>query len=187
MDEGDTVDTDKANFEQVQALIRDQVREHFNEFSAQQQQRQVSQGDQQAQARQQLRDLIDPIYGHEFASTRLDAADAKDEASFYRRNADAVEMEEAIEKQFNELKKNGRPTTRQDIYDWMNGREQRTDPEKWSEKQNAKHKAQLEKAEAAADVGMYGAKIKQDDYVKFTDFGSKTLEEQEQALDGMTF
>src|SRR5260221_1381294 len=134
MDEGDNVDADKANYEQVQQLIKAEVEKYAPDAIARyNQQHQVSnqqQLTQQQLAQQQLREVIDPIYGADISGIRLDAADAKDESSFYRRNPDAADYEDAIEKQFNELKKNGRPTTRQDIYDWMNGREQRLEPEK---------------------------------------------------------
>lgn len=186
----DNTQDDKTNFEQVQALIREQVRQHATEFFTEQQRAATtptSQQQQQQLAHQQIREVIDPVYGADIANARFDAADAKDYATFYRNNPHAVDYEAEIEKQFNDMKANGRPIPRQDIEDWRTGREVRSDPDKFMAKREAQRKAQLERAEAAADVGTYGGKDRNDAVSRLSNFDSKTLEEQEAALDGVTF
>lgn len=191
MADTDNTQDDKANFEQVQVLIREQVRQHAAEFFTEQQratqQQQMPQDQQQRLAHQQIREVIDPVYGADIANARFEALDAKDQATFYRNNPHALEYEQEIEKQFNDMRAQGRPIPRQDIEDWRTGREVRSDPDKFMAKREAQRKAQLERAEAAADVGTYGGKDRNDAVSRLSNFDSKTLEEQEAALDGVTF
>jgi hypothetical protein len=180
--------------EQVQGWVKEQVQQYFDEqWSARQTAQQQEQQRQQQQVvspdeqqRKQAGDFIRSLVGDDINAAKFSAADAKDEIRFYRSNPDAVEYEAEIEKLFTDAAAAGRPTTRQDLYSWMVGREALTEPDKWTEKQAARKKAQVERAEAATDFGASALnKAKEDS--RFADFESKTVEEMEKALEGIAF
>jgi hypothetical protein len=132
--------------------------------------------------RNAIKEMVDPIYRNELESIRLEARAARDEATFYRKHPEAVDIADDLEKLFVESANNGRPTSREALYDFYNGREQRMNPEKYE----ARRKAQLERASAASDIGS-GSNGKEKAGITIDDFKSLSLEDMERALEGVTF
>ena len=183
----ETDNTDNTpSFEQVQALIKSQVDDYLKEQQAAPTRQQVQ--TEQDQARQQVADLINPFIKPDLDEARFVAADAKDYISFYSNNDDAAVYKDDVEKAFDIAKKAGRPIARADILDYVRGKEYREQPDKFKEKETDKHKRQVERAEVGVDFGSAALTRARDDVVFSADtFAKKTLEEQETALDGITF
>ncbi len=181
------VDGDNEDIKRVQSLIREQVQSCMAEQQAAEAARQA-QGNltDEQKGRQQLKEVIDPIIGPDINEARFTAADAKDEVRFYRKNPEALDHEEEIEKVFIQLKQAGRATDRATIYQYVLGREYTEDKEKFTDKQIERRRQQTEKADIAQDMGM-GALSRARNDPKFKDFDKLSVEDMEKALDGVTF
>lgn len=181
--------TDNANdIEKVQGFIKEQVETYFNELSSKQpvQQQVATARTEQDIAKQQLQDLISPFINPGLNEARLTSADAQDYVKFYTNNTDAAEYQDQVEAMFTKLKDSGKPMPRANILDYLRGNEFRTDPDKFTEKQLAKRKAATDRAELATDFGA-GALGRAKNDSNFSNFESKSLEDMEKALDGVTF
>jgi hypothetical protein len=183
------VDGGNEDIARVQEFIRNQVKEQMAEMQAaeqaQRQQRELGETDE-SRSRRQLKEVIDPVIGPDLQDARFVAADAKDEVRFYRKNPEALEHEEEIEKVFMQLKQAGRATDRATIYQYVMGREFTADREKFTDKQLERRKKQLESADIAQDMGAGAIGRAQRD-PKYRDFDKLSLEDMEKALDGVTF
>ncbi len=175
---------DISTFEQVQALIKGQVDDYLKEQQSiptpQQQQ------SEQDKATQQIRDLINPFVKPDLDEARFVAADAKDFVSFYNNNEDALLYKDDVEKSFELMKKAGRPTTRADILNYLVGREYREQPDKFKERETAKQKRQVERADGAIDFGGGSINRAKSDPT-WSNFNKLSIEDMEKALDGITF
>ncbi len=140
--------------------------------------------DADRQLQQQMQQTLDPFT----RPIAMLAADAKDHSSFYTRNADMLDQHDEIEKLFDESMRTGRNLGRQDIADYLDGKQRRTDNKTWQERQAAKETAvkQKETANSAVDIG-FSAMDKAKNDPSWTNFASKTIEEMESALDGIAF
>lgn len=136
--------------------------------------------------KEQLGQLINPFVEPALNEARLTSSDAKDYVQFYMHNPDAKEYHDDVEKTFTALVKAGRPISRTDILKHKLGEEYQTNPEKFVEKQTTKHKEQLQRAEVAVDFGTAALNKAKSDST-FTNFDSKSLEDMEKALEGVTF
>lgn len=134
----------------------------------------------------QLRELLEPLYGPHVQQARLESMSAIDESRFYRKHPEAAEREDQIEAIFRESMRNGRPWQREEINRYLIGKEAEADPDKFVEKINAKKEAQLRRAEGAMDFGFNGAGREQE-VEKFKSFDKLSVEEMEKALEGVTF
>ena len=171
------------NFEQVQTLLKREVDAYLAEKKSSTPEHIQS---EQQQAQKQVRELLDPFIKPDLDEARFLAADAKDFVSFYADNPEGIEYKEDVEKAFEVMKKSGRPTTRAGILDYVIGNERRTQPDKFKEKETARQKRQLEKAEMSTDFGGNAVNRAKND-VTFSNLEGKSLEEIEKAMDGVTF
>jgi hypothetical protein len=178
--------TGQDDFAKVQGFIKEQVQTYFNELAEQTAQQTQQQPNQQQQAQKQAGDFVRSIINDDLNEAKLTAADAKDEVRFYRNNPDALDYEAEIEKTFTDAVKVGRPLPRQDILDWIRGREYRTAPDKFKERETARTKQQLAHAEDATDIGTAALNKAKND-TTWTNFADLPLEEMEKALDGVVF
>lgn len=188
-----------SDIEKVQSFIKEQVEAYVAELDAKRPIPTVTpqpvETDEQ-RSKRQLTEIIKPITDPDINTARFEAADAKDYIKFYTANPDAVEYQEKVEKTFEALAKAGRPTSRNDILDYLIGQEYRSDRDKFTEKLTVKRKEQLERAESAADLGTMSVnKAKNDpafahfmNYEKLSgDDVSTALKEMERVLEGVTF
>lgn len=183
--EGDVVVDQKQDLAKVQDFIKGQVETYFNEMKD----KATSGVDiktAEQQAHDQLGQLINPFVEPALNEARLTSSDAKDYVQFYMHNPDAKEYHDDVEKTFTALVKAGRPISRADILKHKLGEEYQTDPAKFVEKQTTKHKEQLQRAEAAVDFGTAALNKAKSDGT-FVNFDSKSLEDMEKALEGITF
>lgn len=178
-------DTDNTDFQQVQALIKGEVERYAAEAFAKQQTPAQQQTEQQ-QAQKQLHDLINPFVEPGVNEAKFTAADAKDYVDFYTGNTDYLDYKQQVEDTFKEAKNNGHPLPRADIISWLLGKEYKSDPAKFTEKQQAKQKEQLARASVGADFGA-GALDRAKADTTFANFGSLTSDEMEKIMDGVTF
>jgi len=184
MDE--TENTEKQDLAKVQDFIKGQVETYFNEMKSTLPGPAVQGKTQEDTAKEQLGQLINPFIEPGLAEARLTSSDAKDYVQFYMNNEHAKEYHDDVEKTFTALVKVGRPISRADILKHKLGEEYQSDPAKFVEKQSERHKQQLQRAEVAVDFGAAALnKAKSDS--NFTNFESKTLDEMEKALEGITF
>lgn len=185
-EENETPDMDKIN-EYIEGVTKAAFDKHKEDvIRAYEASRQATQQpDVTEQGRKQIREIIDPIYGNDIANAQLTSADAKDYTKFYRTNPDASDYEDKIEEVFENTKKQGRPLPRQEIYDYIVGKEFRTNPDEFTKKRQAKREKDLERAGAGADFASYESKAKVDP--TWSKFDTLSIEDMEKALDGMTF
>lgn len=173
----------------VQDFIRSETEKHFNSLyesrsrDNRQQDPQPQRNDQD-DAKRQLKEFIDPIIKPDIDETRLIASDAKDEARFYRKNPDALELEEQIEQAFDRLVKANRPTSREDIYKYIIGQNYTSDRDRFIDSALSKRQAQLDKASAAADMASGGVSRKEMESGRES-FSKLSVEEMEKALEGV--
>jgi hypothetical protein len=132
-----------------------------------------------------LRDAIQPIFQDDFRRVEFHGNNAMDYAKFYIGNDEALEYKDDVEATFLELAKIGRPTSREDVLDFVVGREQRKNPEQYKKRQDAIQQRRLEKAYAGVDPTTGASSKAKEDMDRFSNFSSKTLEEMEAALDGV--
>lgn len=179
-----TVD-DKEDLSKVQDFIKGQVETYFNELQ-QKATPAVPGKSQDDLAKEQLGQLINPFIEPGLAEARLTSSDAKDYVHFYMNNPNAKEYHDDVEKTFTALVKAGRPISRNDILKHKLGEEYQADPGKFVEKQTVRQKEQLARAEVAVDFGAAALnKAKSDS--NFVNFESKSIEDMEKALEGITF
>jgi len=164
---------------QLQEMIRSSIAEELKKFS------QPQEHSDQDRAREELKRVIDPIYKNDFDVAKLNSASAIDESRFYRKNPDAVGMEDKIEEMFVRLAQAGRATSRTAIYEYLLGQEVRSNPDAFVEKLSAKKKAELQKATNASDFG--GNSVIREKVDSLKDFDKLSLEELETKLEGITF
>lgn len=138
------------------------------------------------EGQKRFKEMLDPYIKPEVNQARLESMAAVDESRFYRKNPHAVEYEDQVEKVFAESMKRGQPWQREDIYKYLVGKEATENPEKFVEKLTEKKQRQLREAQFAGDMGAGGLQRSRDDS-RFKDFKSKTLEEMEKDLEGITF
>lgn len=182
----------------VQNFIKEQVRGYFDELKDKlpaPQPMVTRQSDQEIQ-QQQLREIISPFIEPGLNEARLHGADAKDYVKFYTSNPEAAEYADEVEKLFEGAVKAGRPIPRQDLLDYVIGKEYRSDRDKFTEKLTSKKKEQVERAESASDIGSFSmTKAKNDPmFAAFTGYErlegddlSNRVKEMEKALEGVTF
>lgn len=190
----------QTDIEKVQGFIKEQVEAYVAELDAKRpvpsavSQQSVETDEQRS--KRQLTDIIKPITDPDINIARFEAADAKDYIRFYTANPEATEYQDKVEKTFEALAKAGRATSRSDILDYLIGQEYRTDRDKFTEKLTVKRKEQLDRAEAATDLGgMSINKAKSDpafahfmNYEKLQgDDVSTALKEMERVMEGVTF
>lgn len=175
------------DFEKVTGFIRDQVKTYISELQQQQQPQQQQPYDQRQYEQNRLvAETIGPVVGPALNQAVTGVNAVQDEVRFYRDNPEAMEHGESIERLFDELRQQGRPIPRKDLYDAILGREYRADPEKFVEKAQQRKKAQTEKAEMATDFGAAMMnKVKADS--TWGNFESLSLEDMEKKLEGVTF
>lgn len=188
---------DQQQWEKVQAAIKAEtlrvLDEHKAQEAAQQARQQQDNRGQQKVENDQLKEVLDPYFKPGLDQANLNAADARDAVSFYRNNPGLTrEQEQQVEEMFQKMKEVGRPTSRQDLYRTILGKEYTDDPESFIEKRNKAKQEQLDRAREAADFGSSGYSIQKPSNAKelegkFQNFGSLTSAEQEELLDGVTF
>lgn len=167
----------------VQDFIKDQVKSAYAEVAAADKARQPAPSpDVDKQLRDQMQQTLDPF----IRPSTIMAASAMDHSSFYTRNPEMLEDYEEIERLFEESVRTGRNLGRQDIADYVDGKQRRTKPEEWTKKQEERSAKQKDVAASAVDVG-FSAMDKAKNDPNWSNFGSKTIEEMEAALDGVTF
>lgn len=198
-------DTNDINMEQVNEYIKAQMLANADEVVKVVEQRMKGnkaiekQPDSEAQARQQIRDVIDPIYGGDINEARMNAADARDYASFYRNPGNAT-FEAEVEATFKMLKDAGRATSRNDVLNWVKGDLHSKDAAKFDERVKAAKQRELQYAQGAVDVGSGGVNHQRQDesFAVFSNpdtFGvhqtqdemSAKVKEMEKALAGVVF
>ena len=170
----------------LQTRIKSEVETYFNELNSKQQsvQQQQQTPSEQELARQQLKEIISPIFDSDIKQSRFDAADAKDYTRFYQQNPSADQDE--IESTFKALVDAGRPTSRADIARYLVGKKFEADPTKFMSEMSERQKQQLERAGSAGDVGVNALDKAKNDPT-WTNFSSLSVEDMEKALDGVTF
>ena len=187
---------EKGSFEQKQQQLDDYIKTQFNTYFEEKKNELRTQpvttpldGDSANAAKKQIDELIvKPFIQPSMDETRLIAADAQDYVKFYTNNAVAIEYQEPVEKAFESLKKAGRPTTRADIFAYLQGQEYQKNPEEFLQKAGEKRKVQLEKANSAADFGAGSLEKARNDPVYGVEAFSKlTSDEMAQKLEGITF
>ena len=141
MAENDGVGT-SSDFEKVQGFIKEQVQTYFDEIktresAVKQQEPQITVTEQQ-QAHRQAGDFIKQFVDPDINDAKFVAADARDYADFYMNNPLASDYKDDVEKTFKVLKDAGRPTTRNDILDYVRGRQMRIDPENFTKGEKAR-------------------------------------------------
>jgi hypothetical protein len=144
-----------------------------------------------AQQYAEVAKIINPVVQPQLQAIDLRARASEDYTQFYGRNPEAFEVQDEIEKLFNEAIQNGRPMARQVIADYIIGRDYRTDPVKFRETEKARNERQLERARSAADIGAgaTGMHRLEAGLGTLEDFAKLTAEEQAKRLDatGITF
>lgn len=186
------VEEQDAEIAKAQQWIREQVQANLAEMRAaevqtqRQTERVPERQTQQGQESDQLRDIINPYLKPDIDSLRGETAALRDENTFYRKTKGAEEYEEQIEATFQQLTAAGRPMARSDIYRYLVGKMAVDEPEKFTERQNARQQRQLQTAQGAVDFGFNGVG-RQEEINKFKSFDKLSVEEMEKALDGVTF
>ncbi len=185
------VDTDSVEFKQVQDFLKTEVERYASaafekqQATAQQQSIQRQQTDQDI-AKQQMADLINPFVEPSINQAKFAAADSNDRVDFYvGADSDVLSYKDEVEKQFKLLSDQGRALPRKEILRYLRGKEFETDPEAFTAKQLERKKRQVEYAEYGADIGHGGVKTREDS--KYQGFDSKTADEMEKVLEGVTF
>jgi hypothetical protein len=190
--------------EQVESFIRGQVDKYKDEiitaYKATEQSTQTRQTQQPAQTTQDQqrnieRTYVDGLIGDDIRRADFNARDARDAVDFYVNNPYASEYKDEVEKTFAEAAKNGRPTSRSNILEWLMGREYRTDPAKFQEKHAARQKQEVRNVESAMDMASQATGRTRDQISKLADIGKldkngnfiMKTEEAEALLEGMTF
>ncbi len=179
-------DVNSEEFQQVQSLIKSEVEKYAAEAFAKQSSSVAQTSTEQEHAQQQLRDLINPFVEPGINEAKLTAADARDYVDFYNNNDVESAYKKQVEDTFNELKKQGRPTTRDAIMSYLLGKDYRADPDKFTETQQARKKQQIDRANTAVDFGAGAVDRAKNDSV-FSNFEALSVEDMEKALDGVTF
>lgn len=182
---------ERSDFEKAQEFIRDQVKSQVAELMEAQRVQEVArpavpQPDAAEQARKQLQEVIDPFIKPGLDDAKFQAADARDYVDFYQGNDLALEYKTEVEDAFNKAREQGRALPRKDILRWLVGREATEQPDKYTERQQARAKRELDRASNAADFGV-GSAAKEKADTTFANFSSLTLDEMEKALDGVVF
>jgi hypothetical protein len=178
---------EQSDFEKAQNFIKEQVDSRFDQKYIEQQQRQQQRDvNPQEVARRQMGDTVRSFVGQDIDEAKFIAADARDYTRFYKSNPLAGEYEAEVEDTFTKLKDAGRATTREDILRYIVGKQAVDEPDKFTERQTARGKAALERANAATDFGS-GSLDKARNDPKWTNFSELSIEEMEKALDGVTF
>ena len=174
----------------VQEFIKGQVETYAKEVfatQAPQVQPQVHQGaiSAEEQARRQLQEVLTPFIKPGLDAANLQSADTRDYVDFYSDPAVRSEKE-TVEKMFDELKNNGRPLPRRDIYDYLQGKLYRENPEEFNKKVSERKKQQLDAASGSIDMGAGALDRARNDPV-WSNVKNMSLEDLEKALDGVTF
>ena len=177
----------ETDFEKVEGYIKERVQAYYDEMKAKEPvvTQNVTQTEQQ-QAHKQAGDFIKQFVDSDINDAKFIAADARDYADFYMNNSLAGDYKDDVEKTFKVLKDAGRATTRNDILDYVRGRQMRTDPENFTKAEKARQSKQLERAESAGDFGA-GAMTRAKSDAVWSNFDSLGVADMEKALDGITF
>lgn len=142
--------------EQAQQFMRDQMRELLPEVlpqAVQQHQRSQQMPSIEQQQRAEAERAVRGIVQQDLDRTSLAANNAMDMVNFYMDDPLAREYQAEVERTFNVLLENGRPTTRKNILEREMGREMLEDPAGFEKRQAKVKKAQLARAALAGDVG----------------------------------
>lgn len=169
----------------IKSIVDTTLAEQRAQEDGRQQQREAPVVDED-EGRKRFKEMLDPYIRPEVNQARLESMAAVDESRFYRKHPEAVEYEDQVEKIFNESMKRGQPWQREDIHKYLVGKEATENPEKFVEKMTERKQRQLREAEYAGDMGAGGMQRSRDES-RFKDFKSKTLEEMEKDLEGITF
>ena len=181
---------DYAELQKLLAAEVDRVfRENYEPQLRQQQQQQPGYVDpierQQQELQRQLVDMVRPTFEPAIRNAALRADAAEDKADYYLENPSMVEYKNEIEDAFRKCIQENRPTNRQALADYIIGRERRMNPEKFEEREKARHDREQSRAYNATDFG--GSLGKDKPTGSMDDFKALSLEEKEKALEGVTF
>lgn len=180
---------EQSDFDKVQGYLKEQVGTLFQqELQQYQQQAQRAQGITPEQQQQQaLREYLNPVIQPELQAIRVEAADARDLAAVMH-DPLYQEYKTEVEDLFQQTKKAGRPMPRQDLLQYVMGKEARENPTKFKERLAAHEKDQLDRAASAADMGA-GNIARNPSALAATmeEFAKLPSEEQLKYLDGVTF
>jgi len=184
--------------EQIDAYIAEQVKANMAAIqqaeAANKPQPQSPQPDNKAYE-QQVREVLDPIYGVHVDAANFNAADAKDYVDFYSDDIHR-EYKEEVEAAFKLAREQGRPTSRNTLYRYILGDNYTADPAKFDERQKAIQRKQLDRASASGDVGGGGVGREREAMASLADVAKvdtttgkymMSLADMEKALAGMTF
>ena len=189
-EETQTPQDDAANFSKVQEFIRTQVSDYIQEMQ-QQAQRQNPQYVQteQERARQELDRTLSPFIDPKIHQIQLETANTRDMLTFEKNNP-YIEKDDRdkVEAMFEDLKKNGRAIPRQDIFDYLEGKAMRENPEETTKRMSERKQRQLERAQGSVDFGANGLdRMRSVQGVTRETLEKSTSEEIEKLLDGITF
>jgi len=148
-------------------------------------QQSTNQPTQEQQARQQLQDLITPFVKPGMDAVQLVSADTRDYVDFYSEDR-VKDDKDAVEKMFNELKGAGRPIPRRDIYDYLQGKLHRENPEEFETKVKARKQKQLEAVSGSIDFGASAADRAKNDPI-WSNVRNMSVDDLGKALEGVTF
>lgn len=186
--ETDNTTNNDFSLEQVQDFIKGQVevfvKENLEQQGATRQQPQTTSTDEQ-RLQQQIQQQINPFIQPGIDAAKLTAADAKDYVSFYD-SPEKLEEKTEIEQMFKTLLDAGRPIPRSDIYDYLQGKKYRENPETFLKSKGEKRQQQLDRASSAVDIGFSAIDRARND-PKWSNVKSMPLDELTAALDGVTF
>lgn len=183
-----TGDTD-IDLAKVQDFIKGQVETYAEEAFRNQARQSTSQASNtptaEEAAQAQLRNVLAPFIEPGLNEARFVAADARDYTDFY---SDPTRQEDKaeVEKMFAQLKANGKAIPRQDIYDYLNGKKARENPEEFTQKMTAKQRKQIETASTGMDPGLSAFDRARNDPV-WSNVNTMPLDELGKALEGMAF
>lgn len=188
MAEENEVDINKVN-EYIRDQTQTYVKEALEQYQQQQQpapQQQNHQGLTQEQLAQlQLKQMLDPFIQPEVNAAKLAAADVSDKVDFYS-NPENRGYQKEVEEMFTALKAQGRAIPREDIKNYLVGKSYTTDPKKFTEEQEKRHREQMSNAHSATDMGISALDRAKADPV-WSNVRSMSLEDLEKNLEGITF
>jgi len=180
---------ERSDFEKAQQFIQERVDSRVAELMKElptPTPTPVQQQTEQDAARKQMQEALDPFLKPGLDEAKFQASDARDYVDFYTGDQLALEYKDEVEAVFKQAKESGRAMPRKDILRWLVGKEATEQPDKYTERQQARQKRELDRAHNAADFGV-GSAAKEKADTTFANFSSLSLEEMEKALDGVVF
>ena len=143
--------------EQVQDFIKGQVetyaKEVLEKYNVDNAVTHPPQKSAEEQARDNLRNIIDPFIKPGLNNLQTEVLDVKDSSQFYSSFDGTDEEKQAIETMFTNLKNQGRPIPRQDIKDYLDGKLAREKPDEYEKRTKEKRERQTSKLNGAGDFG----------------------------------